>query len=174
MSVCLESCKTKFYFNAALSQMCGRQAVVTQSFVSDTCVDLYFALFFTASGWLAARSLTSLSATAQSVCYHPLNDTFCLWWVRFLYWNQYAQRFVSFILFLHIQARQTVALWWKSCFVLFFVGTNKYNLCQGCLRGSMWVTFAISARLVHRTLGLWRQTTPPPISFWWCSLLDDR
>lgn len=119
------------------------------------------------------RSLTSLSATAQSVCYHPLNDTFCLWWVWFLYWNQYAQRFVSFILFLHIQARQTVALWWKSCFVLFFVGTNKYNLCQGCLRGSMWVTFAISARLVHRTLGLWRQTTPP-ISFWWCSLLDDR
>ena len=51
MSVCLESCKTKFYFNAALAQMCGRQAVVvTQSFVSDTFVDLYFALFFTASG----------------------------------------------------------------------------------------------------------------------------
>ncbi len=99
MLVCLESCKTKFYFNAALSQMCGRQAVVTQSFVSDTCVDLYFALFFTASGWLAARSLTSLSATAQSVCYHLLNDTFCLWWVWFLYWNQYAQRFVSLYYF---------------------------------------------------------------------------
>jgi hypothetical protein len=59
---------------------------------------------------------------------------------------------------------------WMKVFFFFlvpfyyFVGTNKYNLCQGCLRGGFDVGhFRYKrTRLVHRTLGRPMTSSDPP------------
>ncbi len=96
-------------------------------------VDLYFALFFTASGWLPARSLTSLSATAQSAFYHLPSDTFSS--VPLLELTR--TEFCAVRLLFPDSGKTGDLMKVLFFFSFYFVGTNKYNLCQGCLRGSM-------------------------------------
>jgi hypothetical protein len=131
-------------------------------------VHLYFALFFTASGWLPARSLTSLSATAQSafIFYHLTEQRHIFG--LFLYWNWNTHRVLCRSFIMNSRFGQNRRLDESLFFFLvpfyYFVGTNKYNLCQGCLRGGFDVGhFRYKrTRLVHRTLGRPMTSSDPP------------
>ncbi len=130
-------------------------------------VHLYFALFFTASGWLPARSLTSLSATAQSAFFLfiilPISDTFSV--CSFIGTNTHRVLSSPFIMNSRFGQNRRLD---ESLFFLvpfyYFVGTNKYNLCQGCLRGGFDVGHfrCKRTRLVHRTLGHPMTSKRPP------------